>query len=647
MLGRNDRNGRRRVGGRATPPLPAHHTSDEKHCQQRQFPPECNVGSTVTVRHRDWQRRFASIECAVPERAAVAGFVLRLPFPRRGPTRRVERQVNMPIRVSCSCGKTLQVSDEYAGRRGKCPACGSDLQVPAQPAVVEQVASRKAFAVRSRRKWLLISGSIALLAVVAVLWLLFRPTEPTFRDRTASSWIGQLADHDQATVLEARRAIASIGPAAVPYLAKAVNNSDRTIRWGAIQTLGDIGPSARSATGALHRASTSGDELTRRFAILALGKIKQKESVPVLIGLLDDPDVHVREVAATVLGEFGDDAAEAIPPLLKMIEHEKGQARAAAFNGLAGIGEAGWSEVLKLRSHPDADICLTADAAVDMLRIKHARDVAGPVSESTSGTKGEYEVLTENLDGTPIEVAILTSLPLDSETLRKKMVLSANRTLERALQRSGRVPIRIRVFAYTDKERFHSATHLWVGGLWWPDFGRSDSLEPMPEPGLVELANSRDDSGYTTVTYRWKGMKVEIAEHTLWLLSQKPQAIFGKSEGQRQAIYRAWNDALEDAKFEAEEKYPTKGKAVAAAQLRANQRLQEQLEQEKTSDLCRLQRIGKEPSEDARAVQTRLYDWPGKRTVTKDGKPFKSIDFGPPSELDVIINEGQLKKWPE
>lgn len=38
----------------------------------------------------------------------------------------------MAIRVKCaSCGKVLTVKDEFAGKKGKCPACGAILRIPA------------------------------------------------------------------------------------------------------------------------------------------------------------------------------------------------------------------------------------------------------------------------------------------------------------------------------------------------------------------------------------------------------------------------------------------------------------------------------------------------------------------------------------
>jgi hypothetical protein len=37
----------------------------------------------------------------------------------------------MPISMSCDCGRSLRVKDEFAGRKVKCPQCGAVLAVPA------------------------------------------------------------------------------------------------------------------------------------------------------------------------------------------------------------------------------------------------------------------------------------------------------------------------------------------------------------------------------------------------------------------------------------------------------------------------------------------------------------------------------------
>src|SRR6476469_2883225 len=38
----------------------------------------------------------------------------------------------MPIAITCAgCGKNLKVKDEWAGKKGKCPQCGTTFLIPA------------------------------------------------------------------------------------------------------------------------------------------------------------------------------------------------------------------------------------------------------------------------------------------------------------------------------------------------------------------------------------------------------------------------------------------------------------------------------------------------------------------------------------
>lgn len=48
----------------------------------------------------------------------------------------------MPIRVKCSCGKVLNVKDELAGKKGKCPGCGNAIPIP-QPKPAAAPARKK------------------------------------------------------------------------------------------------------------------------------------------------------------------------------------------------------------------------------------------------------------------------------------------------------------------------------------------------------------------------------------------------------------------------------------------------------------------------------------------------------------------------
>jgi hypothetical protein len=50
-------------------------------------------------------------------------------------------ELNMPINLTCSCGKQLRVADEFAGRQGQCPACGGMLEIPEPDPVVRGAAS--------------------------------------------------------------------------------------------------------------------------------------------------------------------------------------------------------------------------------------------------------------------------------------------------------------------------------------------------------------------------------------------------------------------------------------------------------------------------------------------------------------------------
>src|SRR5687767_3644677 len=101
------------------------------------------------------------------------------------PGRLSETGPAMPLSVRCSCGKSLNVPDHLAGKRGKCPACGAAVEVraaapankPAKPAPED---ARPGRATEKRRKkkradrsggppWLLIGGGGAGLLLVVGL----------------------------------------------------------------------------------------------------------------------------------------------------------------------------------------------------------------------------------------------------------------------------------------------------------------------------------------------------------------------------------------------------------------------------------------------------------------------------------------------
>lgn len=50
----------------------------------------------------------------------------------------------MPIKIKCQCGKALSVKDQFAGKKVKCPECGSAIQVPGGQASNPAVAASPA-----------------------------------------------------------------------------------------------------------------------------------------------------------------------------------------------------------------------------------------------------------------------------------------------------------------------------------------------------------------------------------------------------------------------------------------------------------------------------------------------------------------------
>lgn len=49
----------------------------------------------------------------------------------------------MSIVFRCDCGRQLQVKDEFAGKKGKCPSCGAEVDIPDQETAAEREAAER------------------------------------------------------------------------------------------------------------------------------------------------------------------------------------------------------------------------------------------------------------------------------------------------------------------------------------------------------------------------------------------------------------------------------------------------------------------------------------------------------------------------
>lgn len=93
---------------------------------------------------------------------------------------------------------------------------------------------------------------------------------------------------------------------AVPALYKALEDPDMEVRRNALESLEFFGEKSRPATPALRqRVKQDPDEKIRRDAMALLGRLKDKDAVPMLIEALDDRDLATRTAAARSLGRFG------------------------------------------------------------------------------------------------------------------------------------------------------------------------------------------------------------------------------------------------------------------------------------------------------------------------------------------------------
>lgn len=99
-----------------------------------------------------------------------------------------------------------------------------------------------------------------------------------------------------------------------------------------------------AAVPALQDAINSSNEIVRREALRALGKLRERASidpkivVPLLLRALDDPDPTVRHAAVTYLGIVRDEPVAEVNGLIKALADETPEVRQAAAAALAEYG---------------------------------------------------------------------------------------------------------------------------------------------------------------------------------------------------------------------------------------------------------------------------------------------------------------------
>jgi len=154
--------------------------------------------------------------------------------------------------------------------------------------------------------------------------------------------VARFLDGDGLARLQARKTLATMGTFGAEVLAARLGDRNASIRGSAAEGLGEIGPAARSAVGALTKSLTDSDTYVRAHSARAIGSIAVASDpvVDALARALTDREKYVRTVAAHALGAMGPKAKRAAPALLAAVGDPNSETAYAACEALTRMGPA-------------------------------------------------------------------------------------------------------------------------------------------------------------------------------------------------------------------------------------------------------------------------------------------------------------------
>lgn len=175
--------------------------------------------------------------------------------------------------------------------------------------------------------------------------LLIAMLKSTDNEDTGDGWISVRA--------EAARALGKIGDekAIIPLLEFWENGSAANpplYKSAVLEALGDLGIAKKEIFDTLQEGMKNPDASIRRCVAQSLGKIKSRESISLLMQLLDDHDDWVRRYSIESLGEFGPQAADATPKLIQILKSsDKDAVKGEAILTLGNISNESALSTLK------------------------------------------------------------------------------------------------------------------------------------------------------------------------------------------------------------------------------------------------------------------------------------------------------------
>lgn len=136
-----------------------------------------------------------------------------------------------------------------------------------------------------------------------------------------------------------------------------------------------------AAVPALQEAVNASNEVVRREALRAIGKLRERASidpkivVPLLLRGIDDPDPSVRHVAVTYLGIVRDDPASEVTGLIKALADESPEVRQAAAAALAEYGAPAERAIPALKkAAADSDEDVRREAGRTLVRLAETKN---------------------------------------------------------------------------------------------------------------------------------------------------------------------------------------------------------------------------------------------------------------------------------
>ncbi|MBV8904475.1 MAG: HEAT repeat domain-containing protein [Acidobacteriia bacterium] len=209
--------------------------------------------------------------------------------------------------------------------------------------------------------------------------------------------LGNLNVHDSVTpgLAQSARAV----PAVQELLQRSIESEpmDRKMARAAMITLGQLGPSARSAVPLIFKLFNDRDPVMRSGAIEALGGIGEPSAVPLLAEALNDRAMQMRELAARTIGYIflapngRESVSETVPILLEHLRDEP-TVREAIVLALARSGSiAAVRPVMEAIRDPDPQVRMSAASGLAML----AKD-PGDVSTKDDALKALVQALNDS-----------------------------------------------------------------------------------------------------------------------------------------------------------------------------------------------------------------------------------------------------------